>query len=99
MMNDILYGLLLGIETVSIGIGAVCTFVYWVRAGNENSTTYFRYIMLLIPLAILAYETEEKARSIFGQPLATIIPAAVIAILGVITGVCIIVRELMRERK
>ena len=96
MINDILLGVLLGFEAASIGLCALCAFAYWVRIGNENDTTYFRFVMLLIPAGFVAYEAEEKARSIFKYPIATIIPAVAVMILCVITGVCIIVKELKR---
>lgn len=99
MITDVLRGVLAGGISGCLLFGALCTLIYWKTIGDTNETTYFRFVMMLIPVSALLVMAESNFQQVLNQPLITLIPAVVVFVLCLITCICTLVKELKRERK
>lgn len=95
-VNDVIWGLVYGLLVSSAFLGAVVTVLYWLRVGETNETTYFRFIMLLVSFSALFITSGIGAYMILRCTTATIIPAAIVIVLGLITSVRIFIKERRR---
>lgn len=92
-VSDMIWGLVYGLMVSSVFLGAVFAVLYWLRVGETNETTYFRYVMLLISFSVMFIIAGLGVDMILRCSIATIIPAAIMIILGLITGVRIFIKE------
>lgn len=94
-VSDIFWGLAYGLMVSSVVLGAVFTVLYWLRVGETNDTTYFRYIMLLISFSTMFIVAGFGVDMIIRCSIATIVPAVIVIILGLITSVRVFIKERM----
>lgn len=94
---DIFWGAAYGLMVSSVLLGAVFTILYWLRVGETNETTYFRYIMLLISFSTMFIVAGLGTHMILRCSMVTIIPAAIVIFLGLITGVRVFIKEGRRK--
>lgn len=99
MIQLILRGMISGALSVSSVMGALALWIYQARLGDENETTYSRFVAIFVPIGILLYQAEHAFSAIIGQPAVVIVAAAVVDVLGLITCACIVAKEIKRSMK
>lgn len=102
-MNDILFGLWIGLKDGSCVFGALAILVYQARSdeiktGSRESLSYFEFVMFYVPISVLLVCAERATESLSGKPVITIISAAMVFVLFLVTCVFVVIREVKRER-